>query len=86
MAHDPRNQLADPRPEPPPAAPFPLNLWMIWTLSVIATAIWVAWPALWGAAPLDTLRLVIMSALTGVAGMLLLTVMEICLAPWRFLD
>jgi hypothetical protein len=86
MAHDPHNSLVDPHAEASAAAPFPLGLWVLWTLSVIASAVWVAWPALRGLAPLDTLRLVITSALVGLFGLLLLTVVEIRLAPWRFLD
>lgn len=86
MAHDPHNVLVDPHAEVATATLFPLSLWVLWTLSVIASAIWVAWPALRGLAPLDTLRLVITSALVGLSGLLLLTVIEIRLAPWRFLD
>lgn len=65
---------------------LPLGLWLLRTLSVIASAVWVAWPALRGLAPLDTLRLVITSALLGLTGPLLLTGIEIRLAPRHFLD
>lgn len=85
MAHDP-----SPRPRRAPAAPaedpFPLGLWALWTLAVVAVAARVAWPAIVGDAPLDTLRLVISSGLMGAGGLLVLTVLEIRLAPWRFLD
>lgn len=67
-------------------APLPVSLWLIWTLAVVVTAAWVAWPALQGPEPLDTLRLVIMSGLAGVAELLVITVIELHLAPWRFLD
>lgn len=86
MGHDPQRPLFEPHPHAPTATPFPLGLWVLWALSVIASAAWVVWPAIRGLAPLDTLRLVITSALVGLAGLLLLTVIEIRLAPWRFLD
>lgn len=86
MADDPHNSLVDPHAVASTATPFPLGLWVLLALSVIASAAWVAWPALRGLAPLDTLRLVITSALVGLAGLLLLTVIEIRLSPWRFLD
>ena len=82
MAHDP----PVPRPFSDEHDPFPLTLWVIWTLAVVASAIWSAWPSIWHSTPLDTLQLIIASALTGVAGLLVLTILEIRLAPWRFLD
>jgi hypothetical protein len=86
MAYDPQHPHVDSPPPAPTATPFPLGLWLVWTLAVIASAAWVAWPALRGLAPLDTFRLVITSALVGLTGLLLLTVIEIRLAPWHFLD
>lgn len=86
MAHDPHNVLVDPHAETATATLFPLGLWVLWALSVVISAVWVAWPALGGLAPLDTLHLVITSALVGLSGLLLLTVIEIRLTPWRFLD
>ncbi|HMQ29754.1 MAG TPA: hypothetical protein PKD53_03460 [Chloroflexaceae bacterium] len=73
-------------PGPADADALPLGLWLLWALSVAATAAWVAWPSLRGEAPLDTLRLVVTSGLVGVVGLLILTVLEIRLAPWHFLD
>lgn len=65
---------------------FARAFWLAWGLALLSTAVWVAWPALHNLSPPDVTRLVITSALAGVAGLLLLTVIEIRLAPWRFLD
>ncbi len=70
----------------PLADQIPLGLWLLWTLAVAAAAARVAWPALLGVAPLDLIRLVVTSALVGAAGLLALTVIELRLAPWRFLE
>lgn len=86
MAHDPSSLPQRPFDAARPADAFPLALWLIWTLAVVATAAWVALPALVGTAQLDTLRLVIRSGMVGIAGLLALTVLEIRLSPWRFLD
>jgi hypothetical protein len=64
---------------------LPVGLWLLWTAVVVAAAIRVAWPALWGAAPLDIPGMVIQSALAGVSGLVVITLLEIRLAPWRFL-
>jgi hypothetical protein len=85
MAQD-RFKPRHPHGPPLPIEPFPLGLWVIWTFSVVATAFWVAWPALCEAAPLDMIRLVVTSALVGAVGLLILTALEISIAPWRFLD
>lgn len=86
MAHDPHHRPAGLRPPASPADPFSLALWLLWALSIAAMATWIAWPAIRGLAPLDMPRLVIMSALTGAVGLLLLAILEIRFAPWRFLD
>jgi len=65
---------------------FPPGLWLALVLTIGSTAVWIAWPALRGVAPLDLTRLVITSALVGVTELLVLTVIEIRLAPWRFLE
>lgn len=75
-----------PAPHDVGPAALPLGLWLLWALPVAATAAWVAWPALRGEAPLDLARLVTTSALVGLAGLLALTVLELRLAPWHFLD
>lgn len=64
---------------------LPVGLWLAWTAAVVAAALHVAWPALWGAAPLDIPRMLIDSALAGVAGLVVMTLFEIRLAPWHFL-
>ena len=65
--------------------PFPIGLWVIWTLSVISNALWVSWPTILDHTALDLPRLVVSSALVGAIGLLLITLLEIRLAPRKFL-
>jgi hypothetical protein len=65
---------------------FSALCWLIWTLTVVLTGVWNGWSALIGAAPLDLVRLCVESALVGVVGLLLLTIIDMRLRPWHFLD
>jgi hypothetical protein len=64
----------------------PPLLWAIWALSVIGAATWVWWDAVSSGQPLDIIFLVVRCMLVGLAGLLVLTLIEMRLAPWRFLD
>lgn len=64
----------------------PLLLWATWALSVAAAAVWVWWSAFAAGQPLDIAFLVVRCTLVGLAGLLILTLIELRLAPWRFLD
>lgn len=72
------------RPGPPDEAPPPL--WALWALSVIGAAAWVWWDAAAAGQPLDIIFLIVRCTLVGLAGLLALTLIEMRLAPWRFLD
>lgn len=74
-----------PPPTPPTGSSFPREYWLAVVLAMTLTAVWVGWPAFIGAAPLATTRLVISCLLAGVVSLLALTVIEMHLAPWRFM-
>ena len=61
-------------------------LWSLWTLAVVGTAFWHWRSDIVAQQPVNMLGLVIYSALTGLVGMLVLTLVELWLEPLRFLD
>jgi hypothetical protein len=61
-------------------------LWSLWTLAVIGTAYWHWRGDVVAQQPVNMLGLVIYSALTGLVGMLVLTLIEHWLEPLRFID
>ena len=61
-------------------------LWSLWTLAVVGTALWHWRSDIVAQQPVNMLGLVIYSALTGLVGMLVLTLVELWLEPLRFLD
>jgi len=61
-------------------------LWTIWTIAVAVTA-YLNWRAdVIAQRPINSLGLVIHSVLTGLIGLVVLTVIEIRVEPWRFMD
>ena len=61
-------------------------LWSLWTLAVAAAAFWHWRSDIVAQQPVNMLGLVIYSALTGLVGLLVLTLIERWLEPLRFLD
>ena len=61
-------------------------LWSLWTLAVVGTAFWHWRGDIAAQQPVNMLGLVIYSALTGLVGMLVLTLVELWLEPLRFID
>ena len=61
-------------------------LWSLWTLAVVATAFWHWRSDIVAQQPVNMLGLVIYTALTGLVGMLVLTLIERWLEPLRFID
>ena len=61
-------------------------LWSLWTLAVVGTAFWYWRSDVVAQQPVNMLGLVIYSGLTGLVGMLVLTLIELWLEPLRFLD
>jgi hypothetical protein len=65
---------------------LPALLWTLWTIAVIATS-YLSWQADVAARrPLNLLGLVVHCSVVGVIGLVVLTVIEIHLDPWRFLE
>jgi hypothetical protein len=61
-------------------------LWTTWTLAVVAMA-YRSWHAdLVAQRSFDLSGLVVHGTLTGLVGLLVMTMIEIQLEPWRFLD
>jgi hypothetical protein len=63
----------------------PLAFWLIWALSIVATAGYMWWGALSAGVPLDVAQVVLRSAIVGLFGLIVLTQIEARIAPWRFL-
>jgi hypothetical protein len=63
-----------------------LVLWTLWTLAVAGTAIFHWRADIAAERPLNLLGLVIYSVLTGLIGLLVITLVELRLDPDRFLD
>src|SRR5215207_506774 len=61
-------------------------LWSLWTLAVAGTAFWHWRSDIVAQQPVNMLGLVIYSALIGLVGMLVLTLIELWLEPLRFID
>ena len=61
-------------------------LWSLWTLAVIAAAFWNWRSDIVAQQPVNMLGLVIYSGLTGLVGMLVMTLVELWLEPLRFID
>ena len=60
--------------------------WVLWTTAVLGCAYRYVRPALHAQEPVDLAGLVIHCALAGLIGMLVLTLIELQLEPWRFID
>ena len=61
-------------------------LWTVWTLVVVAVG-YFNWRAdVLAQHPINTLGLVIHCVVAGVIGLVVMTMIEIRLEPWRFLD
>ena len=61
-------------------------LWTLWTLAVVATA-YLSWHADFGVRrALNVLGMVVHCGLVGVIGLVVMTIVEMPLEPWRFLE
>jgi len=61
-------------------------LWTLWTLAIIGTAYHSWRAAIVAHRPTELLGLVIHCTVVGIIGLVVLTVIERQLEPWRFLD
>ena len=59
-------------------------LWLVWTLAVAATAYFNWHSDAVAHLPIDSLRIVIRCAETGVFGLIIMTLIEMRFEPWRF--
>lgn len=61
-------------------------LWALWTLAVVSGG-YLGWRAdTLAGRPLNLLGMAISAAMVGVIGLIVLTLVEMRLEPWRFLD
>ncbi len=63
-----------------------LTLWAIWTLVVAATAYRSYHADVLAQRPVDLIGMVVHCVVVGLIGLIVLTVIEQRLEPWRFLD
>lgn len=61
-------------------------LWSLWTLAVVATAVWHWRLDVAANRPVNTVGIVIYGFLVGLVGMLVITLIELWLEPERFVD
>ena len=61
-------------------------LWIVWTAMVLGRAYLYVRPALHAQEPVALTGLVIHCVLAGLIGMVVLTMIELRLEPWRFID
>src|SRR5262245_55971823 len=61
-------------------------LWILWTLAVVATGCASRHAAIVTRRPINLLGLVVHCGMVGVIGLSVLTVVEMRLEPWRFLE
>ena len=91
LRHIPEKQsqesLAHTQREPArPDRSLQVILWTLWTLAVVGTA-YHSWRAdMLAHRPTELLGLVIHCAVVGIIGLIVLTLIEYQLEPWRFLD
>jgi hypothetical protein len=87
-----RNILEVQRPEPAATTHSGADrslqavLWVLWTVAVLATALFHGYADVAAGRPLNLLGLVIYSALTGSIGLVVMTMIEIWFEPQRFND
>lgn len=62
------------------------TLWALWTVAVVATALFNWYSDVAAGQPVNLLGLVIYSALTGSIGLVVMTMLEMWLDPQRFID
>ena len=61
-------------------------LWTLWTLAVVSAGAW-GWRAdMLAGRPMSLFGMAINAILVGVIGLIVLTIIEMRLEPWRFLD
>lgn len=69
----------------PYAARIPLAFWLIWMSSIVATAGYTWWGTYSVGTPLNVTQIVLRSLIVGLVGLIVLTLIEVRLAPWRFM-
>jgi hypothetical protein len=61
-------------------------LWTLWTLAVVGAGVWGWRSDTLAGRPLSLLGMAIDAVLVGVIGLIVLTIVEMRLEPWRFLE
>ena len=61
-------------------------LWTLWTIAVTGTAVWSWYTARMAQQPLHPIGLAIHCLTVGAVGLVVITVIEQRLQPWRFLE
>ena len=70
----------------PSARGLQTALWAIWALAVIAGGAFGWWADIGAGQPFSILGMAIDAFLVGVVGLVVITVVEMRLEPWRFLE
>jgi uncharacterized Tic20 family protein len=63
-----------------------VTLWSLWSLAVVGVGFFTWHADVLAQRPINTLGLVIHCVVAGVIGLVVITIIEMRLEPWRFLD
>jgi hypothetical protein len=79
-------QPFNPEQNRPYTARVPLSFWLVWMLTIVATAAYTWWDALSAGTAVDIVQVVLHSIVVGLIGLIVLTRIEERMAPWRFVE
>lgn len=63
-----------------------LALWGVWTFIVVGVGVWTWWPTFMAQQPLSIIDLIVRCTFTGLLGLIVITLIEQRVEPWRFID
>jgi hypothetical protein len=80
------SEHTDQAPAPGADRSLQIILWILWVLAVVGTGFWHWRADVLAQRPVNLLGMIIYSVLSGLVGLLVITMIELRLEPERFLD